>query len=91
MTYNVNDILDAYHAIGKADRPEITEEFSNAMAEREAALNKLEIRNESDPSKKIGAFNEVVKNEGANIMSRSSVSLAILVSEVLRTKETLCA
>lgn len=91
MTCTYNDIMGAYHTIRKANRPETTEEFADKMVKSEEALNELEIRKETDPAKKISAFNEVVKNQGANIMYLSSEKLAVLVSEVLRSKKSLCA
>jgi len=91
MTYNTDIILDAYRLLRKADRPEITEEFANKMVEREKALNTLEIRTEADPVKKINAFNEVVKNEGAKVIFYSADKLAVLVSEALRSINSICA
>lgn len=91
MAYTRSVNLDTCQSCMNGNRPEITEEFANKMVNREKALDMLEVRTETDPSKKIKAFKEVAKNEGTNILYYSADKLLVLVSEALRNMNGLYA
>lgn len=91
MKYTTNEILAKYSAPNYATRNGITEEFANKMAVEKENLKNLEMLQETEPSKIASAFNEVAEKEGARIMYRSANSLAVLVSEALRSQKVLCA
>lgn len=90
MTYTYNEIFSKYSEPKPEDYPRITEEFANKMMKQKEDSSKLETQT-ATPSEIANAISEVLKNEGAKVMTHSTGTLAKLVSEAIRSNKTRCA